>query len=181
MQVVCLVVFRDIIRLVICKIRIHPYSHFSSRADEYHLLADVEVSYFLIKHLKPLKCWYGQIKLIAERNVVDFFQSKIHLLNVEQTFVDGRAKIFRCGVEKILNFIDEWWVSKIIVEIICSLLFEGRGLFSQFNLFCIGLIILLGSELKLILFHVLISEGIVKSPYAVGINRAKHPSLRFLD
>ena len=95
--------------------------------------------------------------------------------------MNGGAKIFRCSVEKILNFINEWRVSKIIVKIICRLLLEGRRLFSQFDLFCIGLIVLLGSKLKLILFHVLISERVVKSPYAVGINRAKHPSLRFLD
>jgi hypothetical protein len=55
MKIMCLVVLRDIVRLIIGKIRIHPDSHFASGADEYHLFADVEVSYFLIQHLESLK------------------------------------------------------------------------------------------------------------------------------
>jgi len=39
-------------------------------------------------------------------DVVDFLEPEVYFLGVEESFVDSRADILLCGVDKVLNGVD---------------------------------------------------------------------------
>lgn len=75
-----------------------------------------------------------EIQLIGEGNIVDLLQPKIHLLDIEQPLVDGRAEILTGSVEKILDLINVWRILKSILWGILILQFIGRWLLPKLQL-----------------------------------------------
>lgn len=74
--------FRLVMRVIFAEVGIHPDFCFSLLREKDHLLGDVEEPNLLIEYLEPGKCCVVEIELISKRNVVNLFQSQVHLVHI---------------------------------------------------------------------------------------------------
>ena len=116
---------RDEDGFVFGKIRVEPNFDLALLGDEDHFLADIKVSYLFIQNFKPWQGSFSEVKNILIGDVVDFLEPEVYFLGVEESFVDSRADILLCGVDKVLNGVDVGWQVKIIFS---SILYYTIGL-----------------------------------------------------
>jgi hypothetical protein len=95
MQVRTLMDPRYVVGQVLGEIGVHPHTYLPTVADEDHLFTNVEVANFLVQHFEALQRGLQEAELVGEGDVVDLLQPQVHLLQVEQSLVDGRAKVHR--------------------------------------------------------------------------------------
>jgi hypothetical protein len=75
------------------KVRVHPNFDFSLLIEEYHLLIDLKYTHFFIEYFETMEASIEKIQFILEWDIIDFLQSQIHLLNVQQSIIDSRTHL----------------------------------------------------------------------------------------
>ena len=75
----------------------------SSLVDEDHFLNNIEISHLFVEDFETLEGGFDHVELISHGNIVDFLQPKVNFLDIEETFVDGRAQIHHRYVDESLD------------------------------------------------------------------------------